>query len=89
MFFHKILSLQTPSKQPPLLIRPRLVDTIHNNKNSLATEIIYEVEPGSSQETSIIIGSPSSHQPQQRPPEGGGPTLKNGHKTLLASKDCV
>ena len=56
MFFHKILSLQTPSKQPPLLIRPRLVDTIHNNKNSLATEIIYEVEPGSSQETSIIIG---------------------------------
>jgi len=59
---------QTPSKQPPLLIRPRLVDTIHNNKNSLATEIIYEVEPGSSQETSIIIGSPSSHQPQHRQP---------------------
>ena len=35
----------------------------------MATEIIYEVEPGSSQETSIIIGSPSSHQPQQRPPQ--------------------
>lgn len=60
---------QTPSKQPPLLIRPRLVDTIHNNKNSLATEIIYEVEPGSSQENSVIIGSSSSHQPQQKPPQ--------------------
>jgi hypothetical protein len=38
-------------------------------QNSLATEIIYEVDPGSSQETSIIIGSPSSYQPQQRPPQ--------------------
>ena len=32
------ISVTTPSqpstsKQPPLLIRPRLVDTIHNNKN--------------------------------------------------------
>ena len=48
---------QSPSSKqpPPLLVRPRLVDTIHNNKNSLAQEIIYEVEPGS-QENSMIIG---------------------------------
>ena len=47
----------TSKQPPPLLIRPRLVDTIHNNKNSLAQEIIYEVEPGS-----------ETLQPQQNQP---------------------
>ena len=34
---------------PGLLVpRNRIVDTIHNNKNSLAQEVIYEVEGSSS-----------------------------------------
>lgn len=36
-----------------MLIRPRLVDTIHNNKNSLAQEVIYEVEGVDQQQAQI------------------------------------
>ena len=55
----------------PSLVRPhivtnglgrnRIVDTIHNNKNSLAQEVIYEVESSSttSPMTTVSIPSPN------------------------------
>ena len=58
----------------PSLVRPhivtnglgrnRIVDTIHNNKNSLAQEVIYEVESSSttSPMTTVSIPSPNFRQ---------------------------
>ncbi len=41
----KIPEAAKQPQQPPMLVRPpRLIDTIHNNKNSLAQEVIYEVD---------------------------------------------
>ena len=44
----KLSNTDMVNKMQPPLIRPRIIDTIHNGKNSLAQEIIYEVEPNGS-----------------------------------------
>ena len=64
----------TNTSSRPSLVRPhivtnglgrnRIVDTIHNNKNSLAQEVIYEVESSSttSPMTTVSIPSPNFRQ---------------------------
>ena len=60
-------------QHPPPGPRNRIVDTIHNNKNSLAQEVIYEVEGTSPtlmrSASQVKLQQPQPPQPQDSTPE--------------------